>query len=92
MVRGNIAVETTKQQAFGRFSFAQISQTQPENKGERMTWRTRMQPGIFSRGRLLLTVFAFGLVALCAGFVARVAQAQLTDETLLALSPIRAAL
>jgi len=38
-----------------------------------------MQQREFRSRRLLLRVFAFGLVALCAGFVARVAQAQLTN-------------
>src|SRR5580704_4816926 len=33
----------------------------------------------FSSRRLLLRVFAFGLVAICAGFAARIAQAQLTN-------------
>jgi hypothetical protein len=34
---------------------------------------------MFSRSTLLLRVFAFGLAALCAGFFARFAQAQLTN-------------
>ncbi|WP_433983931.1 carboxypeptidase-like regulatory domain-containing protein [Tunturiibacter empetritectus] len=38
-----------------------------------------MQQGMFNRSRLLLRVFAFGLVALCAGFSARSGEAQLTN-------------
>src|SRR6202047_4293294 len=44
-----------------------------------MIRRPMMQQRMFSRCGLLLRVFAFGLVALCAGLVARVAQAQLTN-------------
>ncbi len=39
----------------------------------------KMQQRELRPHRVLLRVFAFGLVALCAGFVARVAQAQLTN-------------
>jgi hypothetical protein len=41
--------------------------------------RQRMQQGMFSRRSLILTVFAFGLAVICAGFFASSAQAQLTN-------------
>ena len=44
-----------------------------------MIRKTTMQQGMFNQNRLFLRVFAFGLVALCAGFFARSADAQLTN-------------
>src|SRR5260370_7825387 len=44
-----------------------------------MVRRTVMQQRQFRSRKVLLRVFAFGLVALCTSFVARVAQAQLTN-------------
>ena len=41
--------------------------------------RRKMEQRMFSRRRLLLRVFAFGLTVICAGFFARFAQAQLTN-------------
>src|SRR5258708_19047076 len=44
-----------------------------------MMQQRKMQQRMFSRRRLLLRVFAFGLAVICAGFFSRVAQAQLPN-------------